>query len=478
MRRVFAITIMAVAAFVCARAQGRDGVAIERYSMERVGDSLRIDIRFNTSALKIKNREVAVITPAIVKSNERVMLRSCGIYSRMRDIYYNRNEHLAPTSSEDMRYRERRVPVVIDYMISLAYTDWMENSSLVVCRNGYGCCGSELWSSADTLVEQFPRVLFTPKMKYLRPQVEVVKTRTLQGSAYIDFPVGRTEIYPDYHNNTYELHKITCTIDSVKNDRDITIRSLSIKGFASPESPYANNARLAKGRTEALKAYVENMYHFGKGFITTSYEPENWEGLEAYVEASNLPHKAEILAAIRSSREPDNKEWFIKKNWRDDYRILLDNCYPKLRRSDYRIEYEIRSYTQPQEIEKVMFSAPQKLSLEEFYILAQSYPSGGELFNEVWEIAIRMYPNDAVANLNAANTAILKGDYARAERYLELAGDCAEAVYARGVLEALRERYDVARPLLEKAEKMGIVEAREVREKMGNRWIVTSEDKK
>ena len=95
MRRVFAITIMAVAAFVCARAQGRDGVAIERYSMERVGDSLRIDIRFNTSALKIKNREVAVITPAIVKSNERVMLRSCGIYSRMRDIYYNRNEHLA-----------------------------------------------------------------------------------------------------------------------------------------------------------------------------------------------------------------------------------------------------------------------------------------------------------------------------------------------------------------------------------------------
>lgn len=478
MRRVFAFTIMAIAAFVCARAHGADGVTIERYSMERIGDSLRIDIRFNTSTLKVKNREVAVITPAIVKGNERVMLRSCGIYSRMRDIYYNRNEHLAPTSSEDMRYRERRVPDFIDYKISLAYTDWMENSSLVVCRNGYGCCGIELWSSAETLVEQFPRVLFAPKMKYLRPQVEVVKTRTLQGSAYIDFPVGRTEIYPDYHNNTHELHKITGTIDSVKNDRDITIRSLSIKGFASPESPYANNTRLAKGRTEALKAYVENMYHFGQGFISTSYEPENWEGLEAYVEASNLPHKSEILAAIRSKREPDNKEWFIKKNWREDYLVLLDNCYPKLRRSDYRIEYDIRSYTQPQEIEKVMFSAPQKLSLEEFYILAQSYPSGGELFNEVWEVAIRMYPNDAVANLNAANTAILKGDYARAERYLELAGECAEAVYARGVLEALRERYDVARPLLEKAEKMGIEEAREVREKMGNRWIVTSEDKK
>ena len=233
---------------------------------------------------------------------------------------------------------------------------------------------------------------------------------------------------------------------------------------------------MAKGRTASLKAYVEDIYHFGEGFIDTSFEPENWEGLEAYVESSALPHRNEILAAIRSDREPDNKEWFIKSNWPDDYRYLLDNCYPRLRRSDYIIEYEIRSYTTPEEIEAIMFTAPQKLSLEEFYVLAESYEQGSEAYNEVWETAIRMYPTDPVANLNAANTAMIKGDYDRAMRNLDKAGDSAEALYGRGVLEVLREDFDAARPYLLEAERMGITKAREVLDNIHNRWIVTSDD--
>ena len=476
MRRVLAILMITATIVVSASAQSHDGIMVDRYSMERIGDSIRLDIRFNTTELNIRNNEVAVLTPMIVKGDENITLRSCGIYSRIRDIYYTRNEHLAPTTDTDMRFRERRVPATIDYSVVLAYTDWMENCSVVIARQGYGCCGSRLWNECEELIECFPYERYTPEMIYLRPEVEVVKTRTLRGSAYIDFPVSRTEIYPDYHDNRNELLRITGTIDSVKNDSDITIRHLSIKGFASPESPYKNNTRLAKGRTASLKAYVEDMYHFGEDFIDTSFEPENWEGLEAYVESSALPHRNEILDVIRSDREPDNKEWFIKSNWPDDYRYLLDNCYPRLRRSDYIIEYEIRSYTTPEEIEAIMFTAPQKLSLEEFYVLAESYEQGSEAYNEVWETAIRMCPTDPVANLNAANTAMIKGDYDRAIRYLDKAGDSAEALYVRGVLEVLREDFDAARPYLLEAEKMGITKAREVLDNIHNRWIVTSDD--
>ena len=478
MRRVLAIIMMTVMTFACTRAyaQGVDGVTIERYTMERRGDSLHLDIRFNTSGLDISTREVAVIAPALVKNEESMSLRKCGIYGRMRDIYYVRNEHMAPTSDDDINYRERKVAENIDYHFSVPYTEWMNRSSLIVCHKGYGCCGKELWSDVDTLVASFPRDIYIPRLIYIRPDVEVVKTRALQGSAYIDFPVSRTEINPTYHNNAYELRKITGTIDSVKKDRDITITALSIKGFASPESSYKNNTRLAKGRTEALKQYVENMYHFDANFIATSYEPENWDGLEAYVESSAIAHRDDILSAIRSDREPDNKEWYIKNTWPEDYKYLLDNCYPMLRRSDYRIEYEIRSYTQPDEIEAVMFTAPQKLSLDEFYVLAETYEPGSEIFNEIWEIAIRMYPYDEIANLNAANAAMSSGEYSRAERYLERAGYGAEAIYARGVLEVMRENFDAAEPLLVQAEQMGIIEAREVLDNMGNRWIVTSDD--
>jgi tetratricopeptide (TPR) repeat protein len=172
-----------------------------------------------------------------------------------------------------------------------------------------------------------------------------------------------------------------------------------------------------------------------------------------------LPHKQEILEAIRSDREPDNKEWYIKSNWRDDYRYLLDNCYPALRHSDYTIEYEVRSYADPVDIEKVLRTAPQNLSLEEFYILAETYESGSDEFNELFETAVRMYPNDPVANLNAANSAIQRNDYRNAARYLDKAGDLPEAVYTRGVLEVYLENSDKAKAYFEEAHTLGVPQA-------------------
>ena len=165
------------------------------------------------------------------------------------------------------------------------------------------------------------------------------------------------------------------------------------------------------------------------------------------------------MEAIRSDREPDNKEWFIKSNWKEDYRHLLKECYPALRHSDYVIEYEIRSYSTPEDIERILHTAPQNLSLEEFYILAQTYEPGSDKLNELFETAVRMYPNDPVANLNAANSAIQRNDYRSAARYLDKAGDLPEAVYTRGVLEVYLENKEMAKSYFIEAQKLGVPQA-------------------
>ena len=36
------------------------------------------------------------------------------------------------------------------------------------------------------------------------------------------------------------------------------------------------------------------------------------------------------------------------------------------------------------------------------YLVAQTYEEGSEDFNEVFHIAVRMYPHDPIANINAA----------------------------------------------------------------------------
>ena len=461
MRTIF-LTIVAALSIAAGYAQEtHDEVTIKDFTIELKDNGfLDIDIDIDFTKLNIKTTQAVIVTPIIFNDGITLELKSIAVYGRNRRIYYLRNEDLRPTKAEDVILSPDEARGVVEYRTSLYFADWMNGCSVSLLRTDFGCGGFPSLIFSSELVDKFPLEPFYPELIYLRPERESVKTRHISGSAFIDFPVSKIEIYPNFRNNKVELAKITGTIDTVKNDKDVTIKSVFIKGFASPESPYLNNTYLAKGRTESLKEYVEGLYHFGKGFIKTAFEPEDWAGLEKYVKASSLAHKDEILAVIHSKRDYDTKEWIIKSSWKEDYRFLLDNCYPALRRSDYSIEYEVRSYSNPEEIEQILNTTPQHLSLEEFYILAQTYEPGSDKFNDLYETAVRMYPNDPVANLNAANAAMLKGDFKSAQRYLDKAGIIMpEAIYARGALEVYMGNFEAAKPYLIEAQRLGIAQA-------------------
>ena len=442
-------------------AQGVQGVKADSVHMVRNGSYMAVDMSLDLSNLSVENNRAVLLTPRLVKGNHSADLPSVGIYGRQRYYYYVRNGESMLTGHTETVLRASRQPDRQPYQALIPYEAWMDGSQLQLHRQDYGCCSTVLAEADDTLIDRWTdgKQTYMPALAYLRPQAEAVKSRSLQGSAYIDFPVNQTVIRPDYRNNRVELAKIQATIDSVRNDTVIRITALSIKSFASPEGSYQSNARLAEGRTQALKQYVMGLYDFPASFIATSYEPENWEGLRAYVAQCTLPHRQEILALIDSNREPDNKEWKIKSEYPDDYRSLLADCYPALRRSDYRVEYVIRRFTDVEECKRVLQTQPQKLSLEEFYLVAQTLEPGSEAYNEVFETAVRMYPSDPVANLNAANTALVRGDLKRAAHYLEKAGDSPQALYARGVHVLLSGNRGTARELLQQASQAGVTEA-------------------
>ena len=102
---------------------------------------------------------------------------------------------------------------------------------------------------------------------------------------------------------------------------------------------------------------------------------------------------------------------------------------------------------------------PRKLSQNELYLLAKSYPQGSKEYAEVFAMAASLFPDDATANLNAASAAINMGDLAGAARFLERAGDSSEADYARGVLAAMNRDYEQAQTLLRRASAAGIADA-------------------
>ena len=473
MKRFIAIAILLLVGASVVEAQTVSGVTVDSFSMERAGEYVVVDMDIDIRDLDVKGGQAVVLTPHIVRDTLSVALKSIGIYGRNRDFYYQRNQDLSPTQGDDLAFRNSKAPEFVPYHAIVPFEEWMDGCQLVFERSDCGCNNTTVANEANILVERFPLEPYRPTLLYIRPMAEVVKSREISGTAFIDFPVNKTDIRPNYRNNDSELAKIIGSIDIVRGDADVTITSISIKGYASPESPYDYNARLAERRTEALKLYIESVYSFDGDLISTDFEPEDWAGLERYVEASNLKHRNSLLAIIRSEEDPDRKEWIIKSSYPEDYAHLLAECYPTLRHSDYTIAYTLRHYSDPVEIEAILNSEPQKLSLEEFYILAQTYEPGSKELDELWETAVRMYPTDEIANYNAANSAMDKGDYERALRYLDRAGSRPEVDFSRGCLEILKEDYEASLNYLYKAEAAGLEEAKGVIEAVENHWKVT-----
>jgi tetratricopeptide (TPR) repeat protein len=294
------------------------------------------------------------------------------------------------------------------------------------------------------------------------------KERNLHGSAYITFVVNKWEMKPDYMNNRTELRKITDTLDVMVKDPNVSVREIKIHGYASPESPYDHNKMLATTRAQSLTDYVKRLYNLpASAFAKAEATPENWEGLRAAVvdmSETTLPHKQQIMATIdkvladinnKVTNQADRDELSIRAKYPDEYRYLLQNVYPGLRRSDYDISFNFSDFTLEQ-AKQIYKTKPYQLSLREMWDVAQTMQPYGPEYNKVMQTAVNVYPDAPEALINLANVAIREKDLLKAESLLERAGDSAEAQNARAVVAIIQGRYAEAEKLLDAAAQKGL----------------------
>jgi len=438
-----------------ASAAAAGDVTFGNVKVERSESLLQVGMDIDATGLKLKSDSEIIYRPAVVAGDSVYALPAVVIAGRNRYIQNDRHEITADGTILSRAGRN------ISYTAFIPYRQWMEQSSLTVSEDECGC-GLSTGTPSDRLLTaiDFMERKFEPVFVMVTPPVEQQKNRSAEGSAYIDFPVNRTEIHPDYRRNPEELASIRSTIDIVANDPDTRITSINIKGFASPEGSYANNARLAAGRAASLAEYVRNLYSFDAGLMTTSSEPENWAGLRQFVAISSLPDTAAMLAIIDNGLlDPDAREMNLQRSFPDQYRYLRENVYPGLRRSDYTIRYVVRSYISVEEIKKVMATAPQKLSANEIYAVAATLDPDSPDYREAFELAVRLFPDNEAANLNMAAIALQRDELVAAARYLSKSGSSPRAEYARGIYRAKTGDYDSAVDYLSRAESAGIPEA-------------------
>ncbi len=396
-----------------------------------------VDVKVDLELEKgVKTNNAVVLTPVLRKGNDSVEFPAVVVYGHNRYYYYQRKNGDAMLTGEgETTLKAKQLPQTINYQATTPYQTWMEGSDLILRKQVYGCCDHVIDSedltlaSGNEFIKELPPLESLLSFVYVTPEPEAEKARAMSGDAYIIFPVNQTVIDESVAGNKAELRKITSSLDSVRNDKYVTVKSLADK-------------------------------------ILTDYEPENWEGLRKYVENSNISNKAGILEIIDGTLDPDPKEWKLKSTYKDEYKTLLTDCYPSLRKTEYKIDYVIAKISDLDEIKSLVKTHPQELSLNEFYKAAETYEPGSEDFNEVFEVAVREYPSDPVANLNAANASMSAGNLGAARKYLAKTGNSAQAEYARGMLAVYNKEYASAQSHFANAKNGGVKEAEAALEKL------------
>ena len=274
-------------------------------------------------------------------------------------------------------------------------------------------------------------------------------------------------IVVDLFDNSRELAKITKTIDLVRDDKNVQITGINIHGFASPDGPYANHERLARERAASLKNYVANLYPINAKLFSSNSTPEDWNGFRRKVQQSNLANKEEIIKISNSSLAPDDKDKRIRQLYPHDYAVIMSDIYPRLRHSDYTVSYTVRPFS-VEEAKQILKTRPQQLSLQEMFLVAQTMEPGSAEFNEVFDIAVRMFPDDPTANLNAACADLQRRDIASAEKHLQKADNSAAALNARGALAVMKKDYQLARQLFADAAAAGSEDAKANAKRIAN----------
>ena len=412
--------------------------------------------------MKLTTNSVLTLTPILIEKDStgaNKSLPAIYVYGRTRQLVAERTGKIPADAFEVVR-RDNGEAQTIHYTARVPYEKWMNGSDLKMIGTINGCANC---LKEEDMAHVYPvllkRYMPQPAITFVKPAAEV-KVRDEKGNAYLDFPVNKTVIYPDYRRNPFELAEINRTVNYVKENPDTKITGIDLHGYASPEGSYANNTRLAEGRSQALKTYLMKEYGLDGNMIKVESTPEDWAGLRAYVEKSDIALKDKVLELIDSDiANLDTKEYRIKALDAKMYQALLRDCYPALRHTDYVIHYTVRPYN-VEEAKALLKTRPQLLSLEEMYLVAQTYEVGSEEFNEVFDIAVRMYPEDPIANINAAAMELQRGNADQAVRYLERSDKTSAAAQNnQGVYHLVMGDLKQAEACFNKAKELGATQA-------------------
>lgn len=249
----------------------------------------------------------------------------------------------------------------INYRISIPYASWMQQARLLLRQEVKDCCDLQLLG-VDTLVHHIAlknqpvSVLDTGSQKnrpFPVPKKVIADSThaflcqareprdTKSQVLYFDYPIGKDDIHPDFKNNRYEIDKIDRLFAPLRQKHFVSVRSIRVCGYSSPDGNYGNNERLAEARSRFFSIYLRSVYGIPRGLVEVSSVAEDWEGLVDLLERDNLPYREAVLRVISRYGIFNGREKYLMELQSGyPYKDMLRHFFPRLRRIEVIVRYE------------------------------------------------------------------------------------------------------------------------------------------
>ena len=207
------------------------------------------------------------------------------------------------------------------------------------------------------------------------PQPEVF-LRDSKGDINLVFEVGSSKLDLSMGNNASEIEKMAGEFRVIENDPDMTLKSFSISGTASPEGNYGRNLELANARMEAAMEAVMGAVpaSLRRGAaISSEAAVASWRDVEEMLRRDGRDREADAVRKVVDAypASPDMQSARMRRL--PFYKTLLVEDYlPRLRKVSYEMVYSRYRPLTDEEIAALYAKDRRSLSKYNFWRYYQS----------------------------------------------------------------------------------------------------------
>jgi len=231
-------------------------------------------------------------------------------------------------------------------------------------------------------------------------------------------------------------------MQKVQMNERISIKTIDVIGYASPEGEEDKNNTLSTDRATAGKnASMSLAKKAGNTAGQTEIykmdgRGEDYAGFKTELEKSemNSDEKNLVIRVLEMHKDPATRETEMR-NMGKTFTYLDKNIFPKLRRSEIKVVYDKTGFTD-EELKTIATTKPDSLNLEEM-LFASSLIQDLNQKLAIYKAAERKYPTDHRAFNNAGCVYYMQNKMAESKAEFEKANNIKDNAIAKNNLGAI-----------------------------------------